>query len=54
MFIDKCTDEEIKGFFTTDEPKIFTDIVFVDSAQRLIVKTWQKVHFDKDQYSARK
>ena len=50
MFIDSRSAEDIKSFFTTEELKIFTDIVFVDSAQRLIVKTWQKVHFNQDAF----
>ena len=54
MFIDSRQPEDIKSFFTTEELKIFTDIVFVDSAQRLIVKTWQKVRFNQDQFQVAK
>lgn len=50
MFIDSRRPEDIKSFFTTEELKIFTDIVFVDSAQRLIVKTWQKVRFNEEEF----
>ena len=31
--------------------KLFTDIVFVGEAQRLIVKTWQKVRFNLEEFT---
>jgi len=32
--------------FKTQTIKLFTDFIFIDNKQYLLVKTWQKVHYD--------
>ena len=36
-------DNELENIFRTEPTKVYTDIVFVEDLQHMVVKTWQKI-----------
>lgn len=40
-------DHAFANLFKTETIKLFTDFIFVDKKQYILVKTWQKVHWEK-------
>lgn len=46
--------KELSGLLTTTNIKVYTDIVFVNGFQHLVVKTWQKISVDNNFQKGRK